>query len=923
METVVGRDRELGEIRSFLERADEARRVLVLEGEAGIGKTTLWRAAAQAASEGGWQLLETRPSAAEAGLAFSGLSDLLADSVDGVADELPAPQLAALEIAFLRRDSERRPPDPRAISAGVLGALRALASQTEVIVAIDDVQWLDRESAAALTYALRRLEAQPVRLIASLRLDPALPASQLLEAVVRAGATRIRVGPLSAGALHRAIRIHLDRTLSRPVLLRVHQVAGGNPFYALELARALPDDPTPEFAVPATLEGLTRDRLGRLTAPVRRVLEPAALLANPTATVLERLGGDPDQAGEYLDRAVAAGVIEIEADRIRFTHPLLAEGLAAMIGPRRRHTLHRQLASLVPDPEERARHLALAADGPDAEVAQTLDEAARHSRDRGAPDAAGELAELARRLTPTGEVSALRRRGLEAAQYHFDAGDATRATGVLRDVIASSPPGPARAELLYQLSSMRWMNLINGVRGPALEALDEAGDDLNLRSGIHHVLAWVAFYLGDLDEAFDHASRAREYAVDVGPATRADALAVLSVVEFARGRPSEPLMAEAIELQDVMMATGSWTEASVYTTPRSILGLELMWSGRLEEARRALEQELAEFEQHAMYTVSQEILCYLSEVESRAGRWRLAAQYAADAMETVVESGQIATQSHVVLFSQALAAAHLGEVEDARRMAREGVRLGLSNDDPFYANANRAVLGFLELSLLNFEQAWAQLDPAVAYLDRMGAAEPGIIPCLPDQVETLVSLGRVDEAEPLVDRLERQGHALGRPWAVAAAARCRGLVAAARRDLSGAEVALQRALEEHREVPQPFDRARALLALGEVQRRAKQRRAARETLQQALAICDELGAPLWSERAKNEIARIGGRAPAGDELTPSERRIAELVADGKTNKEVAAILVVTDRTVESALTQIYRKLDVRSRTELARKLASR
>lgn len=920
----MGRDGELEEIRSFLERADEARRVLLIEGEAGIGKTTLWRAAARAASEDGCRVLETHPSAAEAGLAFSGLSDLLADSIDRVGDGLPAPQLAALEIAFLRRDAEGRPPDPRAISAGVLAALRALASDTAVIVAIDDVQWLDRESAAALTYALRRLDAHPVRLIASLRLDPAVPASELLESVARAGASRIRVGPLSAGALHRAIRIHLDRTLPRPVLLRVHQVAGGNPFYALELARSLPDDPTPAFAVPATLEGLTRDRLDRLTARVRRVLEPAALLANPTATILERLAGNPDQAGEYLDRAAAAGVIEIESDRIGFTHPLLAEGLAAMIGPRRRHTLHRQLAELVSDPEERARHLALAADRPDAEVAQSLDEAARHSRGRGAPDAAGELAELARTLTPTGEVSALRRRGLEAAQYHFDAGDATRATGLLREVIASSPPGPARAELLYQLSSMSWMNLVDGVRAPALEALAEAGDDLNLRSGIHHVLAWVAFYLGDLDEAFGHARRAEEYAVDVvDPATRADALAVLSVVEFARGQPSERLMSEALELQDQMMATGSWTEASVYTTPRSILGLELMWSGRLDEARRALEQELAEFERHAMYTVTQEILCYLSEVESRAGRWRLAGQYAADAMETIVESGQTATQSHVVLFSQSLAAAHLGEVEDARRMATEGVRLGLSNDDPFYTNANRAVLGFLELSLSNFEQARAQLHPVVAYLERMGPAEPGIIPCFPDQVEALVSLGQIDEAEPLVDRLEREGNALDRPWAVAVAARCRGLIAAARRDLAGAEVALERAIEQHREVPQPFDLARTLLALGEVQRRAKRRRAARETLKQALAIFDELVASLWSERARNEIARIGGRAPAGDELTPSERRIAELVADGKTNKEVAAILVVTDRTVESVLTQVYRKLDVRSRTELARKLAAR
>jgi predicted ATPase len=232
--------------------------------------------------------------------------------------------------------------------------------------------------------------------MASLRLDPALPESPLLETVAPA-ATRIRVGPLSAGALHRAIRVHLGRSLPRPVLLRVHQLTGGNPFYALELARSLADAPEVGVALPSTLERLTGERLARLAEPVRRTLEPAALLANPTATLLGRLGDDPTTADRCLDAAVAEGVIEIEADRIRFAHPLLAEGMATMIGPRRRRLLHRELAELVVDPEERARHLALASDAPDAHVARALDEAAWRSRARGAPDAAAELAELARR----------------------------------------------------------------------------------------------------------------------------------------------------------------------------------------------------------------------------------------------------------------------------------------------------------------------------------------------------------------------------------------------------------------------------------------------------------------------------------------------------------------------------------------------
>ena len=918
---IVGREGELRAISSFVEQ-DSAVQALVVEGEAGIGKTTLWRRGVQAASERGACILETRPSAAEAGLAFSGLTDVLAESLDRIGPVLGKPQLAALEIALLRRDAEGRPADPRAVSAGVLDALRTLAADATVIVAVDDVQWLDRESAVALAYAFRRLAGHPVRLVASLRLDPSIATSELLEAFPPERTTRVRVGPMSPGALHRAIRIHVGRSVQRPMVLRIHELAGGNPFYALELARSIPDDPGPDVSLPSTLERLTRERLRRLAAPVRRVLEPAALLRNPTATLLEQLGPDSERASVCLDRAVAAGVVEIDADRVRFTHPLLAEAMAETIGPRRRRALHAELADRVADREEQARHLALAADGPNADVAQALDDAARHSRARGAPDAAAELTELARKRTPADDVSALRRRSLEAAQYHFDAGDAVRATDLLREVIASSPPGPDRAELLYRLSSMSWMNLIRGVREPALEALQEAGDDPALVAGIHDSLAWVAFYLGDLDGASEHARRSTECASQVAdPATRADALATLSILEFCRGRPSELLMAEAIALQDAVMATGSWTEAGVFTAPRSTLGLQLMWSGRLEEARRVLEQELAQYEEHGVYTAIQEVLCYLSEVQSRAGRWRRAAEHAAEGTENLVESGRRHLSGQMFLFVQALAAAHLGQIEDARRWGNDGVELGLANDDAFYANANRAVLGFLELSLSNAEQALAHLHPVVAHLERMGAAEPGIIPCVPDYVEALVALGRADEAEPLVERLEGQGRELGRPWALAAAARCRGLIATARGDFSGAERVLEDAEVHHDGALQPFELGRTLLALGEAQRRARRRRVARETLQRALATFEELGAELWVERTTREIGRLGGRTPAGDTLTPSERRIAELVAEGKTNKEVATLLVVAERTVESALTQIYRKLDVRSRTELARRLA--
>jgi DNA-binding CsgD family transcriptional regulator len=306
-------------------------------------------------------------------------------------------------------------------------------------------------------------------------------------------------------------------------------------------------------------------------------------------------------------------------------------------------------------------------------------------------------------------------------------------------------------------------------------------------------------------------------------------------------------------------------------------------------------------------------------VQSGPGADR-SADLAAEAMETVVESGQTATQSHVVLFNQAWPAALLGQVEEARRMATDGVRLARGNDDAFNAAWNGAVLGFLELSLSNAEAAHEHLAPVVRYLERMGAAETGIIPCIPDDIEALIGLGRLDEAASLLERFETRGGALDRPWARATAARCRGVLRAANGDVDGAAVELTRALEEHERVGQPFELARTLLSLGQVHRRAKRKGPARASLDRARAIFADLGASLWQARTEVELARIGGRPPSALELTATEGQVARLVAQGRTNREVADALFMSPSTVQANLKRIYRKLGVRSRTELAARL---
>jgi DNA-binding CsgD family transcriptional regulator len=231
------------------------------------------------------------------------------------------------------------------------------------------------------------------------------------------------------------------------------------------------------------------------------------------------------------------------------------------------------------------------------------------------------------------------------------------------------------------------------------------------------------------------------------------------------------------------------------------------------------------------------------------------------------------------------------------------------------------VLGFLELSVGDPAAADRILRPLAARLASFGWREPSVYGELPNAIEALVELGELGEARRLLAELQDRLTRIESPWGEASAGRSEGLILAADGDLAPAVAALERALTVHDRLPQPFDRGRTLLALGAVQRRTKKRGAARQTLQQALAVFEELGAVLWAEKARSELARVGGRKPAGDELTPTERRIAELVARGRTNKEVAAQLFVTPRTVEGHLTRIYEKLGVRSRAELAHRLS--
>ena len=364
MSSLVGRDSELGAVETFL--SSERPCALAIVGEPGIGKTTLWQVAVEEARAQGARVLIARPTESEARLPFAGLADLLADVPDELFAQLPEPQRVGLDAALLRAASTR-PPERRVVGAGFLTLLRALAGESEVVCAIDDLHWLDASSAAVVEFALRRLGEDPVRGLFSVR------AAELARAPIPAlerdrQVEHLELGPLSVAALHRVLTQELGRAFPRPTLVRIAQATGGNPLYAIEIARELDrrgeHDISGRVPVPQGLDALVRARVRALPAETRDALLRAATLARPDTETI-----DPVE----LAPAEEAGLVRVEVDgRIEFVHPLFASAVYSAAPAARLREAHRAAADLARDPEERARHLALAAPGPDTGIVQEL-----------------------------------------------------------------------------------------------------------------------------------------------------------------------------------------------------------------------------------------------------------------------------------------------------------------------------------------------------------------------------------------------------------------------------------------------------------------------------------------------------------------------------------------------------------------------
>lgn len=898
------RTREEGSVDDFLDAAVSSPVALLIEGEAGIGKTTLWLTTIQRARARDFRVLSTRATAAESVSAYSALTELLADVKPSTWARLTDPQRVAIDQILSRTGDLDTTTNQRAVAAAFLSIVEKLAEKGPTLLAVDDLQWLEPSSRHVLAYTARRLRG-PVGVLGTVRSAGADTGDASWLQLLRPDAVdRIELRPMSVKELHGVVTSHLGAPLSTAAIRRIHQISGGNPFYAIELARAF--DGTADTFLPSTLAEVVAARIDGLDRPVRDVLVAAAALAAPTVELTRAATGlDRDRLIELLEAAERDHIIAIEGNRIRFTHPLLATGVYTSSPVEHRRLLHHRIADLVDHPELRARHLALAVTSADEDTLRALDEAAHSAVRRGAPAAAAELLELAVSL---GGDSPERKTRL--AWHCFDAGNPQRAKALLNDAVAELPAGPTRAAALFQLALVRF---IDDGYPDAVELLTRALADEPepaTRVRIRTALAHGLYNVGQHQAAQACAEEAVPEAERLGvPGLLSQALAVRSMLRFLLGEGfDEPSLQRAVALEDHQAATPTLLRPGV------MYALQLGWIGDLDESHdrmlaihhrcveRGEESDLLFMDfQMAMnrifrgdYGAARRIIDEAVELARRLGGGF--PQMTGSVLQATLAAYTAGTDEATSAIDTAL--------DDAKRC---GTR--------WHEDLSLSLLAFVQTSVRDYDAAVHTLEPLIARYSEAGIAEIPTAGFTPDAVEALVGVGRLDEAERLADALVGHGQRLGRAWASAVGGRARAMVLAARGDLDGALASATAAMTHHDRLPMPFERARTQLLLGQLQRRARDRTGA-ATVRAALAVFEQLGTPRWVDLARAELDDLADTANALATLTDAERRVAELAAEGRTNREVSEQLFISAKTVEATLARVYRKLGIRSRAEL-------
>ncbi len=908
--SLVGRD-------AVLDRAWQALGTpgpVLLDGPAGIGKTAVWRALLAKATHAGWPVLACAAIEPEVTMPFVALADLLRP-LAALVPELPRPQRVAAEVVLLASDSEEAI-DERAIGAATRSLLEAAVARTAgtpVLVAVDDAPWLDPPSQRALRFALRRVAPQLATLVTSRTSGstPSVVPLGLEHGPVAARLTRIGLAPLGVGALHHLLRERLGTTLSRPLLARIAHDSGGNPLLAIELARAvlrLPRLPLPgeDLPVASSMQHLLTDALAALPTASRDAVRLAALLAVPTLRDLT----SAQVPLTAFDPAEEAGLLVVTPVDVRFAHPVYAAAVRAGIPPGVRRRLHRALADSVADPDERIRHLAQCTVAPDALIADELTEAANRQRDRGAPEFAAELHERAAELTPPEAAADRDRRRLAAVRCRFDCGDYAAAAAAA-DTVAATLTGDLRAEALLLRSVIAWSaDDLDGAVSAAERGLAGVRDGTLMAGRIH---AHLSLFREVPEEARRHAAAATALLAgsDGDRMLYSAALLLLMFNEVRAGRPARTrLLEQALELEG---DEPSWLAGTV----------PAIWWRSIDEHDRArvrLHRMLSRAVARGDEPSQHELLAHLGETELSAGCWAAAREHIDAARELGLQLG---TGLVGETWLAGLLDAYQGRLAEAASVAETGLRRAAEFGDLWCQRIHLQLAGFVALSAGRMGNAATAYGELAAATDAVGLVEPLAQRFEPDWIEACVGAGDLDTARVALDRLIERHERLPRPWTRLGLARSRVLLSGAvgldpSAELS--ELAMARA-----DLPAdvlPLDRARCLLIAGLAHRRVRHKRAAREALGAAAAEFTAIGAVAFANRARAELARVGGRPPAPDGLTPTEERVARLAARGRTNRVIADALFISPKTVEANLARVYRKLGITSRAELGAAMAS-
>jgi DNA-binding CsgD family transcriptional regulator len=912
---LVGREAECATIERLLAGARTGRSgVLVIRGAPGIGKTALLRHAMTAADD--MRVLSVSGVESESELAFSGLADLVRPLA---ADLRRLPGTAAAALAGALALGPAASADRFTVYIATLSLLSAAAEMQPALVVADDLQWLDAASQEALMAVARRLDAEGIVMLMAVRDVGEREAETGSLPVMELGG--LDRGPAEA-LLGRATGV---RAVAPHVQEQLLELAAGNPLALLEVPAALTDDQlagTEPLMDPLPVgRGLERVFGGRIAAlPEEQqqcLLVAAANDQTDPATVAAALGRLGLKLGE-LEAAEAAGLVELDGVQVRFRHPLLRAVVYHGATPGKRRAAHRALAAVLLAAgltERAAWHLAAAAVAPDEAVADLLDQAAEMARQRGGQVVAARALERAASLTPPGGARAPRL--LAAAQAAYAAGRLDWARATLEAAAAESADPLLRADVQHVRGNVEMW------RGPAPFAANLLADEAAViaesspgRAAMMLADAVMAHIMtGAIERAVRTAGHARRLAARSAAARsgEADAARVAAAAEgVARSFMGET--AAAYPVMRAVIRNGSAAGLPAFLPP--MVAQVAIWAEDYRTAQRTLERIVDRAHRVGALSELAFPLAVLADARFRAGAWADAYAAATEAVQVGTDTGQES--------ALAFGLVQLARIEAARGLdeqCRAHVEQALALAEPrggfsihFFA---AAALGLLELGRARFEAAVAAMDWLSATAAAVALREPAVVPWLPDAVEAQARSGRREEAVTLLGRLDEQAARAPGQWASAAAARCHGILAGEH----DYEAAFDAALARHGPMP-GFERARTELCLGERLRRSKRKAEAQAALQKAADTFGRLGAVPWAGRANGELAAAGSaRSRPHDtlaaRLTAQELQIALAVAGGATNRQAGIALFLSEKTIETHLSRVYRKLSLHRRSELA------